>query len=152
MIARLFDSLAKICKAPTVPSTISSILTPSAYAPGCWLPLLATEDLWNPITFRMLCKFWEMNSEYTSNIHNILHTIMSLLCYQSRVTIFNNYFPPMLIYHNMKIISACDFIILSLPWGWSFTSILSRLPHLTNTLWQNKICNFHRAHNFSFWC
>ena len=43
--ARLCDSRAKMCRAPTVPSTISSMRTPSAYAPcGCPLPELTTEE------------------------------------------------------------------------------------------------------------
>ena len=46
--ARLCDSRAKMCRAPTVPSTISSMRTPSAYAPcGCPLPELTTEERCN---------------------------------------------------------------------------------------------------------
>lgn len=33
-----------MCSAPTVPSTISSIRTPSAYAPGCCEPALVTDE------------------------------------------------------------------------------------------------------------
>lgn len=51
MTARLWCSLARMCRAPTVPSTISSILTPSTIALVLPLPVLATDD-------RCLCVSW----------------------------------------------------------------------------------------------
>lgn len=55
MTALLWASLARICRAPTVPSTISSMRTPSTYPDPC--PLELIEALWKNMQVLNVCEF-----------------------------------------------------------------------------------------------
>ena len=76
MMSRLCGSRAKICKAPTVPSTISSIRTPSAYEPALW-PLLALW-WWRPKVNYHCYKFAKSNLTPCKSVNALVSKCTSL--------------------------------------------------------------------------